>query len=95
MGTRDRITISAINALPIAGPPVRQEIARLQDMRGKSASNLGVGLAKTCPACGGHFKVKILKYWCDPVTDIITPADTIEQCDCGWTGVIVEHERPF
>jgi hypothetical protein len=36
-----------------------------------------------------------LKYWCDSMTDIVTPADTLEQCECGWDGPIVEHERPL
>jgi hypothetical protein len=94
-GTRDSLTISAINALPIAGPPLRQEIAREKEKCGTVASGTGLPDGEICPACGGNTKVKILNYWCDPVTDIITPADTIEQCDCGWTGLVVEHERPL
>jgi hypothetical protein len=49
----------------------------------------------TCPNCGAKTKVKILKYWCDSMTDIVTPADTLEHCECGWDGSIVEHERPL
>jgi hypothetical protein len=94
-GSRDPLTISAINALPIAGPPLMQEIAREKEKCGTVASGTGMPDGKICPACGGNTKVKILNYWCDPVTDIITPADTIEQCGCGWTGLVVEHERPL
>jgi hypothetical protein len=92
---RDRLTISAINALPVAGPSLKEEIARQKEKSDSIASSIGVDDGKTCPACGGNTRVRILNYWCDPVTDIITPADTIEECDCGWTGLLVEHERPL
>jgi len=92
---RDPLTISAINALPIAGPPLRQEIARDKEKGITLASSPAIADEKTCPSCGGSAKIKILNYWCDPVTDIITPADTVEECDCGWIGSVVEHERPL
>jgi len=95
MGTRDPLTISAIGALPVAGPPLRQEIAREKEKGGRATFSTGGAEGKSCPACRGNTKVKILNYWCDPVTDIITPADTIEQCDCGWTGLVLEHDRPL
>ena len=93
--TRDRRTISAINALPVHGPPLRGEIAREKEKSVTVTSGAGMPDGKVCPTCGRNTKVKILNYWCDPVTDIITPADTIEQCGCGWTGLVVEHERPL
>ena len=92
---RDLLTTSAINALPVAGPPLRQQIAHGQQKGSKVASLTAAAEGKACPECGGNTKVRILNYWCDPVTDIITPADTVEQCDCGWTGLVVEHDRPF
>jgi hypothetical protein len=39
---------------------------------------------KICPVCGGAVVTKVLNYWCEPSTDVITPADTTETCvDCG------------
>ena len=92
---RDPLTTSAINALPVSGPPLREEIAHGHEKAGKVASTVAPAPGKACPDCGANTKVSILNYWCDPATDIITPADTVEQCDCGWTGVVVEHDRPF
>ena len=91
--TRHELTGFALRELPV-GPPIKEEIKRRAQSQG-SCSNHDAADRRACPACGVKTKVKILKYWCDPVTDIVTPADTIEQCDCGWTGPIVEHERPL
>jgi hypothetical protein len=91
--TREQFTISAIKQLPAAAPPLKDEITR--EKRNSVPSTPRPAEGRTCPACGATTKIKILNYWCDPVTDIITPADTIEQCDCGWASAIVEHERPL
>jgi hypothetical protein len=92
--TRDATTISVIHDLPVAAPPLREEIARKTEA-GRNVSSAMPLKGGTCPNCGGKTKIKILKYWCDSMTDIVTPADTLEHCECGWNGPIVEHERPL
>ena len=92
---RYQATASAIKALPVARPSIREEITREIKKGSIPPSDVKGTDGKTCPTCGGKTKLKVLKYWCDPVTDIITPADTIDHCSCGWTGPIVEHERPL
>ncbi len=39
---------------------------------------------RTCAACGGKLVMEILNYYCEYGTDVISPADTSEQClSCG------------
>ena len=39
---------------------------------------------RTCGACGGKLVLVILNYYCEPSTDVITPADKVEKClSCG------------
>jgi hypothetical protein len=39
---------------------------------------------RTCGACGGKLVLIILNYYCEPWTDVITPADKAEKClSCG------------
>lgn len=92
--TRDATPIYVIRELPVVAPPFRDEIARKREAGHQVSSALPLK-GGTCPSCGGKTKVKILKYWCDSMTDIVTPADSLEHCECGWNGPIVEHERPL
>jgi hypothetical protein len=39
---------------------------------------------RACVACGSKLVLIILNYYCEPVTDVITPADKVEKClGCG------------
>ena len=86
---------SAIRELPVSKPLLGEEVRRERDKsRLVPAPELPGG--GKCPACGSATTTKILNYWCDSVTDIITPADTKESCvSCGWAGPLVENQRPF
>jgi hypothetical protein len=43
-----------------------------------------VSAPKNCEVCGGALVTKVLNSWCDPSTDVITPADTTQTCaECG------------
>ena len=53
---------------------------------------------RTCTACGGKLVVKILNYFYEHGTDVITPADKVERClSCGRLTVLVSNgpERTF
>ena len=93
--TGDPLITSAIEQLPVSGPPPKDEMPRGSEQRSGVASDRGVVDGRICPKCGGKTKIMILNYWYDRDTDIVTPADTIEQCDCGWKSPMTEHERPF
>lgn len=53
---------------------------------------------RRCIACGSKLVLIVLNYYCDPVTDVITPADKVEKClGCGSLTLLVSRgpERCF
>lgn len=53
---------------------------------------------RACIACGSKLVRIILNYYCEPVTDVITPADKVEKClGCGRSTLLVSRgpERSF
>jgi hypothetical protein len=53
---------------------------------------------RACVACGSRLVLIILNYYCEPGTDVITPADKVEKClGCGRLILLVSRgpERQF
>src|SRR5580765_5513067 len=92
--SRDLFTRSTIQQLPVSMGLLRETRRNSQ----KEVPDPQPDLLKggTCPSCGGKTRVRVLNYWCEPWTDVVSPADTIEHCIvCDWSGPIMEDQRPM
>jgi len=92
--SRDLFTRSAVQQLPVSRELLREH--RQNGQKEITASQNVLVNEGICPSCGGKTKIRVLNYWCEPWTDVISPADTREHClACDWSGPVMEREQPM